>query len=90
MQLDHKIYAWVGEEYFSRENAFLLYDKYGDAFAHESLPRGQEIYNFCRFFLRYYYYTYIFFICSMSRSRDGDFKGNNELPLHDENDHNLA
>ena len=61
MQLDHKIYAWVGEEYFSRENAFLLYDKYGDAFAHESLPRGQEIYNFCRFFLRYYYYTYILF-----------------------------
>ena len=24
-----------------------------------------------------------FFICSMSRSRDGDFKGNNVLPLHD-------
>ena len=38
-------------------NAFSLYDLYGQAPAQEPLPRGLEIYNFGKPILCYYYYT---------------------------------
>ena len=42
------------EEFLKRNNVFVLYNFYGLALAQESLPRGQEIYDFYRPFIGYH------------------------------------
>ena len=47
----------IEKNFLKRNNVFVLYNFYGLALAQESLPRGQEMYDFYRPFIGYHYNT---------------------------------
>ena len=69
------------EEDFKRNNAFSLYDIYGQTLAQEPLLWGHKIYNFGKPYLGHHYY--IFSLSDLCIRRKKIFKRNNAFSLFD-------